>query len=140
MADPFSIRTATPADCQKITSLWAQCNLTRPWNDSEADFHRAVSGASSDILYIEDKGLIIASVMVGEDGHRGWVYYLGVAPENQKTGLGRTLMAAAENWLQQRAAPKIQLMVRSDNHNAAGFYKALGYEVQDVMTIGRRLD
>ena len=78
--------------------------------------------------------------MVGDDGHRGWVYYLGVAPDHRGKGLGRTLMAAAEEWLRERNAPKIQLMVREDNDRAIGFYKALGYEVQPVVTIGKRLD
>jgi ribosomal protein S18 acetylase RimI-like enzyme len=66
--------------------------------------------------------------MVGSDGHRGWVYYLAVAPARRRAGLGRTMMDAAEAWLRARGAPKIQLMVREDNEAALGFYEALGLE------------
>ena len=78
--------------------------------------------------------------MVGFDGHRGWVYYLGVDPECRRNGLGRMMMDAAEQWLRERNAPKIQLMVRDSNEQAIGFYETLGYEVQPVMTLGRHLD
>ncbi|MFN3459222.1 MAG: GNAT family N-acetyltransferase, partial [Novosphingobium sp.] len=53
-------------------------------------------------------------------------------------GVGRALMTAAEDWLKAQGSPKIQLMVRGDNAAARGFYDALGYELQDVVTIGKR--
>ena len=77
-------------------------------------------------------------VMTGFDGHRGWVYYLAVSPEHRRKGLGRALMVAAEAWLRERGAPKIQLMVREENE-ALGFYEALGLERQKVVTLGRFL-
>ena len=133
-------RFALPEDCDAVVALWQTCGLTRPWNDASADFDRAVGGVSSDIILLEEAGRLAATVMVGDDGHRGWVYYLAVAPDSQKQGLGRRMMVAAEHWLRERNAPKIQLMVRDDNEAAIGFYKALGYDVQPVVTIGRRLD
>lgn len=132
-------RRANPDDCDAVIALWEACELTRPWNDAAADFERAVNGPTSDIILLEDEGHLIATVMVGDDGHRGWVYYLGVLPTRRDKGLGRALMEAAEKWLRKRNAPKIQLMVRDDNEQAIGFYKALGYEVQPVVTIGQKL-
>ena len=134
------IRRAGADDRDPVLSLWEACGLTRPWNDAAADFRRAIHGATSDILCLEEGGELVATVMVGDDGHRGWVYYLGVLPDGRRKGFGRMIMAAAEQWLSERDAPKIQLMVRDDNEQAIGFYKALGYEVQPVVTIGRRLD
>jgi ribosomal protein S18 acetylase RimI-like enzyme len=134
------VRLALSEDRDAVVALWEACDLTRPWNDARADFQRAVDGASSDILLLELAGPLAATAMVGDDGHRGWVYYLAVAPEFQKQGLGRKMMEAAEHWLRERDARKIQLMVRDDNEEAISFYKALGYEVQPVVTIGRRLD
>tara|TARA_R100001244_G_scaffold86820_3_gene66327 strand:+ start:17218 stop:17637 length:420 start_codon:yes stop_codon:yes gene_type:complete len=134
------MRRAKGDDRAAVVALWEACALTRPWNDACADFERAVNGTGSDIILLEQAGRLAATVMVGDDGHRGWVYYLGVAPDHRGKGLGRTLMAAAEEWLRERNAPKIQLMVREDNDRAIGFYKALGYEVQPVVTIGKRLD
>ena len=134
------IRLARDEDRTAVIALWEACGLTRPWNDAATDFARAVVGAGSDILVLELEGQLAATVMVGDDGHRGWVYYLAVDPDCREAGMGRRMMAAAETWLRERDAPKIQLMVREDNGQTIGFYNALGYEVQPVVTIGKRLD
>jgi ribosomal protein S18 acetylase RimI-like enzyme len=131
-------REAVPADAAAVVALWEASGLTRPWNDPHADFARALDGATSTIL-VTGQGPLSGSVMVGFDGHRGWVYYLAVAPDHRRHGLGRTLMHAAEAWLRARGAPKIQLMVRDDNHAALGFYEALGLERQKVVTLGKFL-
>ena len=126
-------------DAAAVIALWEACGLTRPWNDPEADFARAVAGPASAVLLLRQGDALAASVMVGCDGHRGWVYYLAVAPERRGSGLGRATMAAAEAWLRARGAPKLQLMVREDNEAALRFYEALGLERQKVVTLGRFL-
>ena len=76
---------------------------------------------------MELEGRIVASAMVGEDGHRGWVYYVAADPDDQGTGLGRAIMTAAENWLAERGIWKVQLLVRDGNDRARQFYEHLGY-------------
>ena len=137
MACHDGVEEADAAQAEEVIALWHACGLTRPWNDPNADFARAVSGPASAVLLMRDGGALVASVMVGCDGHRGWVYYLAVAPGRRREGLGRAMMAAAEAWLRARGAPKIQLMVREDNDEALGFYEALGLERQKVVTLGR---
>jgi ribosomal protein S18 acetylase RimI-like enzyme len=132
------IGPATVGDSAAVVALWHACGLTRPWNDPEADFALAQGGGASTILVARGEG-IAGSVMVGFDGHRGWVYYLAVAPDQRRTGLGRALMTAAEDWLRARGAPKLQLMVREDNAAALDFYESLGLERQKVVTLGRFL-
>ncbi len=132
------IEAATADDSVGVVALWRACGLTRPWNDPDADFALALAGATSAVLVARGEG-IDGSVMIGFDGHRGWVYYLAVSPERRGAGLGRALMAAAEDWLRARGAPKLQLMVREDNHAAIGFYERLGLERQPVVTLGRFL-
>ena len=127
------------ADIPALVALWEACGLTRPWNDPERDARLAIEGATSTILGLRDGEALIASVMIGFDGHRGWIYYLAVAPERRREGLGRALMDAAEAWLRARGAPKLQLMVRTTNEEALGFYEALGLERQEVVTLGRFL-
>jgi ribosomal protein S18 acetylase RimI-like enzyme len=124
-------------DAEDVIALWRACGLTRPWNEPAGDFARAVEGACSTVLLRREGGALAASVMVGFDGHRGWVYYLAVAPGRRREGLGRAMMAAAEAWLKARGAPKLQLMVREDNDEALGFYHALGFARQPVVTLGR---
>lgn len=120
--------------------LWERCGLTRPWNDPRADLLRALDGPSSTVLAALDGEDLLGTVLVGHDGHRGWVYYLAVQPGRQGAGLGRSLMAAAEEWLAGQAVPKVQLMVRSENAAVLAFYEALGYADQDVVVLGRFLD
>jgi ribosomal protein S18 acetylase RimI-like enzyme len=135
----MAIREAGPEDENAVTALWHACGLTRPWNDPAADFRRALDWPGSAVLVAVDDAAIAGTVMVGHDGHRGWVYYLAVAPERRRSGLGGALMAAAEAWLEQRGCPKIQLMVRDDNEAAIAFYRSLALEVQKVAVLGRML-
>ncbi|WOE74416.1 GNAT family acetyltransferase [Alterisphingorhabdus coralli] len=136
----MGVRQASLEDCEAVVALWESCALTRPWNDAESDFKQAVVGKTSDVLILEGNEQMVASAMVGFDGHRGWVYYLAVEPSRQKGGLGRQIMSAAEEYLREQGAAKIQLMVRSENSSACAFYKSLGYEQQPVLTFGRRLE
>ena len=141
MNDPkdLGVESATSADAAAVIALWQACALTRPWNDPATDYARAVAGERSAILLLRSGNTIVASVMVGDDGHRGWVYYLAVAPDRRRAGLGARMMMAAESWLRARGVPKIQLMVREGNEDALAFYAALGLEPQPVVTLGRFL-
>ena len=128
-----------PSEYAEAVALWHEVGLTRPWNDPEADLQRAADGPSSAVLGAFDHGLV-GTVMVGHDGHRGWVYYLASKPQRRGEGIGKALMVASEAWLQDRGMPKIQFMVRTDNTGVLAFYDHLGYERQDVLVIGRRFD
>jgi hypothetical protein len=121
--------------------LWQDSGLTRPWNDPEADLRRAAGGGSSCVLAaIGDDDGLLATAMVGHDGHRGWVYYLAVDAAQRGRGLGRQMMEACEDWVRSRGIPKIQLMVRATNRGTIGFYEHLGYAESEVVVLGHRLD
>ena len=128
-----------PDEIEAAVALWEACDLTRPWNDPRADIRRAFEGATSTILAHRQGGRLVATVMVGADGHRGWVYYLAVAPDARKRGLGQAMMRAAEAWVLARGMPKMQLMVRMENAAATGFYHAIGYETEERVLLARRL-
>tara|TARA_R110000868_G_scaffold3200_10_gene21138 strand:- start:1081 stop:1557 length:477 start_codon:yes stop_codon:yes gene_type:complete len=136
----IAFRSAREADTEALVALWDACGLTRAWNDPRKDIEFARGGAASDVLVGELEGEVVASVMVGHDGHRGAVYYVAVAPERQGTGLGRAVMAAAEDWLKARGVWKLNLMVRTGNEVALGFYEGLGYEESEVVVMAKRLD
>ncbi len=134
------IRDLAPHEADRAVALWTQCGLTRPWNDPHADLDRALDAPTSTVLAaVEDQDLV-GTAMVGHDGHRGWVYYLAVAPGQRRNGVGRHLMGASEAWLRDQGAPKIQLMVRQGNDAVLEFYAALGYTDQETVTLGRFLD
>jgi ribosomal protein S18 acetylase RimI-like enzyme len=123
----MKVRSATPDDEAETVALWQVSGLTAPYNDPQADFRFALGKAASDILVAEDEA-IIGSVMVGHDGHRGWLYYVAVAPASRGRGIGRALVEAAENWLRQHGVVKVQLMVRETNDSVAAFYRRIGYK------------
>lgn len=104
------------------------------------DLLRAMNGATSTVLGYSLDGDLVASAMVGHDGHRGWVYYLAVAPDRQESGLGRMMMEACEQWLTERGAVKVQLMIRTNNSPVVGFYDQLGYELSDVQVRAKWLN
>lgn len=136
----MQIRPYQPADRAALIALWEACGLTRPWNDPGSDIDTCISKPESTILVGEDAGKVIASVMVGHDGHRGWLYYLAVSPERQKSGLGRQLVSAAEDWVKARGIPKVMLMVRPENDRVRAFYQTIGYIEEPRVIFSRRLD
>ncbi|ERG63771.1 hypothetical protein L332_04795 [Agrococcus pavilionensis RW1] len=136
----MSVVELGPADAPAAIALWEATALTRPWNPPRADFDRAISDSASAVLGIRDGDALVATAMVGHDGHRGWLYYLAVAPDQQRRGLGAALVRAAEAWIVARGGVKLQLMVRGENDAVAAFYRALGYDEQPVVVHGRRLE
>ena len=128
------------ADIPAVVALWERCELTRPWNEPQADITRARSKSNSEVLVGHEGDTIAATVMVGHDGHRGWAYYVAVDPDQQKNGYGRAIMTAAENWLRERGVEKIQLLVRADNTRVQAFYETLDYEEQERIIFAKWLD
>jgi ribosomal protein S18 acetylase RimI-like enzyme len=136
----MQIAEITAADFDAAAALWAEAGLTRPWNPPAADLHRALEGTTSTVLGAFTDNRLVGTVMVGHDGHRGWVYYLAVATAERGAGLGRRLLQAAETWLRENGAVKVQLMVRGSNPSVMGFYDRLGYADADVRVLAKRLD
>ena len=123
MSGAPTIREIVDADIARVIALWHSAGVVRPWNDPAKDIAFARTEPHSTVLVACDGGELVATAMVGEDGHRGWVYYVAVAPERQRQGLGGVMMQAAENWLRERGIWKVQLLVRADNAAASHFYE-----------------
>jgi ribosomal protein S18 acetylase RimI-like enzyme len=137
---PLAISAITDADVEPVVALWQRCGLTRPWNDPHADIALARRRDNSTVLVGRDGGAIAATIMVGHDGHRGWVYYVAVDPDRRKRGFGRVIMAAAEDWLRAAGIAKLQLLVRRENAQANAFYGSLGFELSTSVMFQKWLD
>lgn len=85
-------------------------------------------------------GRVIATVMAGYDGHRGWLYYLAVLPQHQRAGYGRAIVAEAERLLRIEGCPKINLQVRTSNNDVIEFYRQIGFASDQVLSLGKRLE
>jgi ribosomal protein S18 acetylase RimI-like enzyme len=134
------IEPLPPVLFDSAIALWREAGLIRPWNDPEADLQRAVAGPASAVLAGLEDDVLVATVMVGHDGHRGWAYYVAVAPDARGNSYGREIMRAAEEWLIARGITKLNLMIREDNESTTAFYAAIGYSRDQVIVVSKRLD
>ncbi len=122
-----------------VIELWEKCGLTRPWNNPGRDIERKMKVHPELFLVGLIDGRVVASAMGGYEGHRGWVYYLGVEPEQRRQGLGKRMMDAIEERLLQMGCPKINIQVRSGNTGALNFFGKIGYNTEERISLGKRL-
>ncbi len=135
----LTIITYRPQDEPAVLQLWEDCKLTRPWNNPKRDIERILQVYPELFLVGFIGEILVATVIGGYDGHRGWIYYLGVLPDYRWRGYGRMMMEAVTEKLRNMGCPKINVQIRSDNTRALGFYRNLGYTNEDVISLARRL-
>jgi ribosomal protein S18 acetylase RimI-like enzyme len=136
----MKLRPFNTSDMAAVIALWLQCNLIRPANNPEKDIHRKLKVDPELFLVGVWNDQVIATVMIGYEGHRGWLNYVAVSPSHRRKGLGRILIEEAERTLAQRNCPKVNLQVLPNNAGAIEFYRRLGYVIDNVVSMGRRLE
>ena len=125
----IAVRSALAADEAEVARLWQTCGLVTSYNDPGQDFRFALGKLNSDVLVgVDATDRIVGSIMVGHDGHRGWIYYVAADQDYREQGIGRLMTAAAEEWLQKRQVVKVMLLVRETNTEVVNFYKHIGFE------------
>ena len=136
----MQIRAFADADTEAVVALWNDCGLTRPWNNPYQDIARKCS-VSPDLFLVgaDTNAQLVATIMVGYDGHRGWINYMAVHPSHQRQGHARRLMEQAEQLLTARGCPKLNLQVREGNEAVIAFYESLGYTDDKTVSMGKRL-
>jgi ribosomal protein S18 acetylase RimI-like enzyme len=139
MAEVMQVRPFDRDDEPAVVALWEACGLTRPWNDPHKDIARKLAVQPELFLVGMVDGAVMASVMAGYEGHRGWMNYLAVAPRFRGRGLGRMLVQQVEQLLLERGCPKVNLQVRASNPEAVAFYRRLGYAQDESISLGKRL-
>ena len=136
----MNIRPFRSADRDAVVALWEACGLARSWNDAGRDIERK-QGLQPELFLVGFDGeVLVATVMAGYEGHRGWVNYLGVDPGHRRKGYGRRMMRAAEEALAGLGAPKVNLQVRAGNDEAVAFYRSVGYEIEERVSLGKRIE
>lgn len=133
------IRPFKKEDEQAVIHLWQCCGLLAPQNDPQKDIERKLQVNPELFLIGKINGQVIASAMGGYEGHRGWINYLAVSSEHRRKGYAKQLVEAIEHLVKERGGPKINLMVRSGNLAVIQFYESLGYTVDEVVGLGKRL-
>ena len=128
-----------PSQRDDVIALWDRCGLLRHWNNPSLDIDRKMTDQNGTFLVGHVDGRLVATAMIGYDGHRGSINYLAIDPDCAGQGYGTVMMQAAEAFLLSKGCPKINLCVRRDNEAAAGFYRELGYGAEDVLYFGKRL-
>jgi ribosomal protein S18 acetylase RimI-like enzyme len=136
----LQIRPFVEADEPQVVDLWQRCGLVRPWNDPRKDIARKL-GVQRELFLVGVAGdRVVATVMAGYEGHRGWINYLAVDPASRRQGVARALMAAVEDRLRALGCAKINLQIRADNRDAIAFYNRLGFAEDAAVSMGKRLE
>jgi ribosomal protein S18 acetylase RimI-like enzyme len=136
----LEIRPYDPTDEERVVRLWKACGLVAPWNDPHRDIMRKLQVQADLFLVGLMGGEVVATAMVGYEGHRGWINYLAVHPDHQRSGLGRVMIDEAESRLRALGCPKINVQVRGTNKDVIDFYRAIGFTEDDVLSLGKRLE
>jgi GNAT superfamily N-acetyltransferase len=123
-----------------VVALWEACGLNVPYNDPARDIALLTSCGNAAIFLGYRGEQLVGTIVVGHDGHRGWLYRLAVAPEFRMLGLGRALVRHAEAWLREHRVRKVQLMIRDGNTPVRDFYVRIGYGVEPRLIMSRWLD
>jgi ribosomal protein S18 acetylase RimI-like enzyme len=124
----------------EVIELWFKCKLVVPSNNPRRDIERKVEVDRDLLLVGIINGKVVATVMGGYEGHRGWINYLAVDPEHRNNGYGRLIMREVEKRIRARGCPKINLQVRATNDGVIKFYQSLGYSDDKVLGFGKRLE
>lgn len=134
------IRPFDPTDADAVVSLWESAGLTRPWNDPYLDIARKAA-VQPELFFValSENQTLLGTVMAGYEGHRGWMNYLATSPDARGIGVGRALVEHAEIALRALGCPKVNLQVRTSNAQAVEFYRHLGYEADETISLGKRL-
>lgn len=136
---PLAIRPFQTQDQEAVVQLWQQCGLIVPWNDPHQDIALKLAFQPELFFVGTVAGRVVATVMAGYEGHRGWINYLGVAAAYQRQGIGSRMMAHAERALRILGCVKINLQVREPNQAVIAFYEQLGFSNDHVLSLGKRL-
>lgn len=136
----LDIRPYEARDEDAVVALWTACGLVVPWNDPRRDIRRKLAVQAEMFLVAASGDRIVATVMAGYEGHRGWINYLAVHPVRRRAGIGRRMMAEAETRLRARGCPKINLQVRATNTAVIAFYHSIGFKDDAVVSLGKRLE
>ena len=136
---PMKIRAFEAPDEPQVIDLWHACDLTRPWNDPRLDIARKARVQPELFLVGVEQAQVIATVMAGYDGHRGWINDLAVAPAHRGKRHAAALLHRVEERLREAGCPRLNLQIRAGNADALAFYRRMGYAQDDVLSFGKRL-
>jgi ribosomal protein S18 acetylase RimI-like enzyme len=135
----MKIRHFQLKDQEQVVTLWRKVNMVRVTNDPEVDIERKLKHSPELFWVAEMDGIVVGTIMIGYEGHRGWINYLSVLPKLQGQKIGTRLMEKAEEILRAKGCPKINLMIRKSNQKVFEFYKKLGFVEDETICVGKRL-
>ena len=136
----LEVRVYRVSDEEAVIQLWQDCGLVVPWNDPHKDIQRKLKVQADLFLVGLARERLVATIMAGYDGHRGWINYVAVTPDLRRRGIGRRMVEQVESRLRALGCPKINLQVRASNVDVVSFYEAIGYAIDDVTGMGKRLE
>ena len=140
-SERLSVRPFQHGEREALQRLWARVFPDDPpWNAPEVMIENKLKVQPELLLVGEVEGTLVGAVIAGFDGVRGWIYHLAIAHEYRRRGFATQLVRAAEDGLRRLGCPKVNLQVRAVNHEVVAFYRSIGYEIEERVSMGRRLE
>lgn len=133
------IRKYEEKDEEQVVNLWEQCNLFVPQNDPHEDIRKKIEFQPNLFFVGTVNDEVIVSIMVGYEGHRGWINYMAVLPEYQNKGCGHQIVNKGIAELKKMGCLKVNLQVRENNKDVIEFYENLGFSNDRVVSLGKHL-
>jgi GNAT superfamily N-acetyltransferase len=81
------------------------------------------------------EGELVGCVYVEVKGKRGYLGLLGVRPDRQKSGFGRRLTTAAEDYFRKAGCEAVDLRIVSVRAELPPFYERLGYAATAIAPV-----
>lgn len=135
----LTIRPYQEDDQEQVIKLWERVFPDAPPHNNPARDIKTKREVQPELFVVAlQEGSLVGTAMAGFDGHRGWVYYLGVDPDHQRQGIGTALMKRVESKLLGMGCPKLNLQIRADNAEVQAFYESLGYFTEDRLSMGKK--
>ena len=136
----MEVRPYEDPDEPAVIALWSDVLPPNAPHNDPATCIRKKLAVERDLFFVaEVEGAVVGTVMGGYDGHRGWVYSVAVKPQHRRQGIGAALIHRLEAALAQRGCLKVNLQVRASNAEVIAFYEKLGYGVEELFSMGKRL-
>ncbi|MBW2270008.1 MAG: GNAT family acetyltransferase [Deltaproteobacteria bacterium] len=136
----LEVRKYRGTDHDAVVALWRRVFADAPRrNDPVRDIQRKLDHQPELFLVAREPDELVGTAMAGYDGHRGWLHLVAVAPHARKRGIGRALLARAEQLLADLGCPKLNIQVRASAAEPVAFYERLGYRIEERISMGKEL-
>ena len=120
------------ADYDEVYRLWQECEGIGLYavDDSRKGMERFLQRNPTSCFVMRKDQRIVGTILAGNDGRRGYIYHLAVAPAYRREHIGFELVNAALQELQRQKIHKAALVVYVNNAEGNAFWQRMGFDIR----------